>query len=295
MYRKASGGKSVEMLAARAPLPPVPDRTTGQPRPPVAPQIVWGGPPPPGRKHQDPSIDPAAFPQAPPNEPPLEGPVRARRRLREAAHRARVITWPIAVMTALVFLLYPDDRLDVLPVLAVVVYVLAPWRVRTAAAAATALLVLGSVSAVLFWLYHRSGYDYLAVLAVVLDVFGAVFAGSYLASEPPWSEVAGARWVGVARGTTLHAVRIYELRSVSLGIDENDELRLHLADQHSALYFIVRRLQTHPELWALVYNGIRHFDAGAEIDDWTRSELRLDAAGADIADRTRGQLRLEAF
>lgn len=93
---------------------------------------------------------------------------------------------------------------------------------------------------------------------------------------PPPPIVAGAHWVG-GRGDKRGA-RLYELAQIeiSLGSEEPDPTLL-LTDVHGTRVGMdPSLLESHPQLWALVYNGIRHSAAaGAEVDQFTTERLFL--------------------
>lgn len=147
----------------------------------------------------------------------------------------------------------------------------------TALAAGVAGAVGGAaLTALVVWLTNLPVTpSYLLIGAGVLSGFG--FLGTLLGYSGI-TVVAGARWVASDRSGP---VRLYELTRARIDTPENQDRELQLDDRYGGRFRCPLELVgAHPELWALVCNGIRHSAAaGAETDDDVRQILAADSPG----------------
>ena len=156
-----------------------------------------------------------------------------------------------------------------------------------------AVLFLALGLALLFW-GPGSLHDNLGYLTAIAACIAAYFLWRYSASELPPPIVAGSRWVGSGKGRKAHTVRHYELTKISTGSSfgydgsvNAGRMDLHLHEgPNLILAFDTAMLEVNPELWALVYNGIRHSVAnGATISRATRERLLIDPPPLDQPDQ----------
>jgi hypothetical protein len=215
--------------------------------------------------------DPSGQPR-PPAAPQVEGPWRDERYRLEVGHHqsadrlfvARSGQGPPALESA------SADR--------------PPGRWRAAALGAVYTVVpVTVVVAIFLWFTaeDRTG-AYLIAAAVVAVV--AVLAFGYHASDPTVVLRAGA--LAVAEVDTDGDgvdLPLYELRTIRV-MDSPRGLALRLVGPNAQrLTLPFGLLEANPQLWDLVYNGIRHSDAaGAEIDPGTRRQLHLPPADPEI-------------
>lgn len=120
---------------------------------------------------------------------------------------------------------------------------------------------------------------FLLVLGSVLVLFFAMFYHS----ESHQLVQAGARGVanvdGVGEGTVIN---YYELAAITV-LDTEWGRTLRLVEHRGARAdLLCGLLEGNPQLWDLVYNGLRHSTAkGAQVDDHTRRLLSLPANGTN--------------
>jgi hypothetical protein len=149
-----------------------------------------------------------------------------------------------------------------------------PWRYARDVPFSLGILVL-PMWLVLDWLSGASARDYAAHLIVIAACLLAFYVVRYLQTRNQ-EIVAGTRWVGIVDED--RCVRTYELVRVEVAA-MTTSMVLRLSDPQEGMEFTLGLLQGNPQLWDLVYNGIRYsVAAGAEIDDTSRRLLKLPVA-----------------
>jgi hypothetical protein len=148
---------------------------------------------------------------------------------------------------------------------------------RTAAFGAVyAVLPVTVLIAILLWFTTDGGAGVYLILVAVAAVVALLFF---------WRNASGATVVLRAGARAVAEVDIdgsglelplYELRSISVrDTSRGNALRI-VGPNKQRLTFPFGLLEANPQLWDLVYNGIRHSEAaGAEIDARTRQLLAL--------------------
>ena len=131
-------------------------------------------------------------------------------------------------------------------------------------------------------------------MAGVVAVLTLLFFGwRYRDAEIPSLITAGADWVAAGVGRKAYRARLYELTQIGIGPsigydggDNSGRTNLNLYDAHGGGAALdTALLETNPELWALVYNGIRYSVAhGAEISRAARERLLIDPPPLDQPD-----------
>lgn len=128
-------------------------------------------------------------------------------------------------------------------------------------------------------------------MAVILVGFTTLTAGGFSWISEWWSWLLIVPWPPLVyqstRGVTCAAgaewfangprwVRLYDLASVKVKMQaQNRELQLS-DNSGRKTTILLMRVQQNPDLWNLVYNGIRHSVAdGAETNDLARNALKL--------------------
>ena len=159
-----------------------------------------------------------------------------------------------------------------------------PGRWRGAALGAVYMVApVAVVVAIALWFTAEDRASaYLIAAAVVVVV--AVLAFGYNASDP--TVVLHTSALAVAEVDTDGdgvGLPLYELRTIRV-MDSPRGLALRLVGPNAQrLTLPFGLLEANPQLWDLVYNGIRHSDAaGAEIDPGTRRQLHLPPGDAEI-------------
>lgn len=112
-------------------------------------------------------------------------------------------------------------------------------------------------------------------LAITSGLLILITVRNVVAWRPPPPIVAGARWVSTVGST--HSVDLYDLATIEVSVDNGENPTLCLLDRagHTA-YLEPSLVESHQDLWALIYHGIRSStEAGADVDRLTRERLFL--------------------
>ncbi|MGH3389345.1 MAG: hypothetical protein ACRDOO_10755 [Actinomadura sp.] len=130
------------------------------------------------------------------------------------------------------------------------------------------------ILAVGFLTLRNGGIGWAADWVTWLIVLGLSVLGVLFVAWGSGGEAAGTDWLRDGKNW----IKTYELKDIQLGVPRSKDT-LVLTDVNSRkIGMSLMRIQTNPDLWDLVYNGMLHsvYYNGATINERAREKLRLD-------------------